>query len=156
MASFFKAVGNMFREKRDHAAKALSDPVRDGKFAIEDSVEQIREFRTEVAKLRKETIKQEAQRKEALLEKKKYDGLTKQAAQQGPGTDEEDDEILDGLWDRLHDELQGADERRVEAAVTARWLAKHRSARMANDWLAHMRSIHPDDPNRPIVILDAA
>ncbi len=37
MASLFKAIGNMFREKRDNAAKALADPVRDGKFAIEDS-----------------------------------------------------------------------------------------------------------------------
>jgi hypothetical protein len=40
--------------------------------------------------------------------------------------------------------------------LATQWLAKHRASRMAEDWMAHLRSIHPDDPNRPIVFLDAA
>ena len=43
-----------------------------------------------------------------------------------------------------------------EEAVAAQWLARHRSERMASNWLAHVRSIHPDDPNRPVIVLDAA
>jgi hypothetical protein len=44
-----------------------------------------------------------------------------------------------------------AAERVVEA-----WLKQAQSQRMASDWLAHVRSFHPDDPNRPVVVLDAA
>lgn len=81
MASLFKAIGNMFREKRDQAAKVLADPVRDGKFAIEDSKKQIREFTTQVAHLRAETIKQKANLKDALAEKKKFESIAKKAGE---------------------------------------------------------------------------
>ena len=87
MASLLKAFGNMFREKRDKAAKALADPVRDGKFAIEDAKKQIREYTTQVAKLRAETIKQKANHKDALDEKKKYERIAGQAGK----ADNEDD-----------------------------------------------------------------
>lgn len=83
MASLFKAIGNMFREKRDNAAKALADPVRDGKFAIEDAKKQIREYTTQVAKLRAETIKQKANHKDTLAEKKKYTNIAEQAGKAG-------------------------------------------------------------------------
>lgn len=87
MASLFKAIGNMFREKRDNAAKALADPVRDGKFAIEDAKKQIREYTTQVAKLRAETIKQKANHKDALDEKKKYTNIAEQAGKAGNEAD---------------------------------------------------------------------
>lgn len=83
MASLFKAIGHMFREKRDNAAKALADPVRDGKFAIEDAKKQIREYTTSVAKLRAETIKQKANHKDALAEKTKYTKIAEQAGKAG-------------------------------------------------------------------------
>ncbi len=83
MASLFKAIGNMFREKRDNAAKALADPVRDGKFAIEDAKKQIREYTTQVARLKAETIKQEANHKDALAEKKKYTNIAEKAGAAG-------------------------------------------------------------------------
>lgn len=83
MASLFKAIGNMFREKRDNAAKALADPVRDGKFAIEDAKKQIREYTTQVAKLKAETIKQKANHKDALEERKKYERIAGQAGKAG-------------------------------------------------------------------------
>ncbi len=50
MASLFKSISNWFRSKKDKAAKSLSDPIRDGKYAIEDSEQKIREFQTKVAK----------------------------------------------------------------------------------------------------------
>ena len=40
--------------------------------------------------------------------------------------------------------------------VAQAWLEKDRSVRMGGDWLAHVRSFHPDDPDRPIVVLEAA
>jgi GNAT superfamily N-acetyltransferase/uncharacterized protein YukE len=36
------------------------------------------------------------------------------------------------------------------------WLERGRHGRMAGDWLAHVRSFHPDDPLRPVVVLDVA
>ena len=83
MASLFGAFKNMFREKRDQAAKALADPVRDGKFAIEDSKKQIREYTTQVAKLRAATIKMEQDHRDALAEKKKYTRIATQAGDAG-------------------------------------------------------------------------
>jgi len=83
MASLFKAIGNVFRQKRDDAAKALADPVRDGKFAIEDSKKQIREYTTQVAKLKAETIKQKTNHKDALAEKSKYTNIAKKAGEAG-------------------------------------------------------------------------
>jgi hypothetical protein len=43
-----------------------------------------------------------------------------------------------------------------ERRLAAQWLATHRSERVAGSWLAHVRSVHPDDPNRPIVVIEAA
>lgn len=83
MASLFGALKNMFREKRDNAAKALSDPIRDGKFAIEDSKKQIRDYTTQVAKLRAATIKMENEHKEANAERKKYESAAKRAGADG-------------------------------------------------------------------------
>lgn len=81
MASLFKAIGNVFREKRDQAAKKLADPVRDGKFAIEDSKKQIRDHTTTVAQLRAETIKSKRKLIDAQSEKKKYDRFAKKAGE---------------------------------------------------------------------------
>ena len=89
MASLFKAIGNMFREKRDSAAQALADPVRDGKFAIEDAKTQIREYTTQVAKLRAETIKQKANLKDATEGKKKYTNIATKAGEAGNKADVE-------------------------------------------------------------------
>ncbi len=50
MASIFKSISNWFRGKKDQAAEALSDPIRDGKFAIEDSEKRVRQFQSKVAK----------------------------------------------------------------------------------------------------------
>lgn len=83
MPSLFKSIGNMFRQKRDDAANALADPVRDGKFAIEDAKKQIREYTTQVAKLRAETIKQKQNLKDATDEKKKFTNIAKKAGEAG-------------------------------------------------------------------------
>lgn len=50
MASLFKSLTNWFREKKDQAAEAVGDDIRDAKYAIEDSKAQIGKFRSDIAK----------------------------------------------------------------------------------------------------------
>lgn len=107
MASLFKAIGNMFREKRDQAAKSLADPIRDGKFAIEDSKKQIREYTTQVAKLKAETIKMKAEHKDALAEKKKYEGIAKKAGKAGNENDVRTAVEMIQKWSNRANELNG-------------------------------------------------
>lgn len=45
-----KAISRWFRGKKDKAAKALADPIRDGRFAIEDSERRVRGFQSKVAR----------------------------------------------------------------------------------------------------------
>ena len=107
MGKLWNAIGNVFRERRDKAAEALGNPVRDGKFAIEDSEKQIASFRTEVARLRAETIKMEKQHKNALAEKKKFDGFAKQAAADGKADDVATCAAKVQEWGRKATELKG-------------------------------------------------
>ena len=79
MASFLKALANTIRGKRDEAAQKLADPVRDGKFAIEDATKQIVEFRTVLTKLVAATKRLEREAEAAKVEIKKYDRLAKAA-----------------------------------------------------------------------------
>ena len=51
MPKLFKALGNWVRAKDEEAAKAMSDPVRDSRFAIDDSKKQIGEFTGKIASL---------------------------------------------------------------------------------------------------------
>jgi phage shock protein A len=83
MASLMKSIGNFFRGKRDEAAQAMADPVRDGKFAIEDSKKQIASFQQQIAKLIAETKKLERQRDDAKAESTKYQKMAEKAAAQG-------------------------------------------------------------------------
>jgi len=89
MASFLGGLKNIFRQKREEAAKAMADPIRDGKFAIADAKKQIQEWTTQVAKLRASTIRQEAEHKDALAEKKKYTRIAEKAGEAGEQADVE-------------------------------------------------------------------
>jgi len=48
MASLLRGIKNFFRGKAEKAAEALADPVRDGKFAIEDAQKQIDAYRQKI------------------------------------------------------------------------------------------------------------
>ncbi len=82
MPSLFKAMGNWFREKKDEAAESIADPVRDGKYAIEDSKERIAKFTADIARLVAETKRLERQRDEARQEVEKFDAIARRAAAQ--------------------------------------------------------------------------
>jgi len=87
MASLFKAIKNWIRGKRDDAASAIGDPVRDGKFAIEDSKKQIAEYRSQIAKAMAATKQIERERESAQNDVKKYGNIAKQAASMGSEKD---------------------------------------------------------------------
>ncbi|KKK62059.1 hypothetical protein LCGC14_3008140, partial [marine sediment metagenome] len=58
MGKLFSGLKNLLRQKRDEAAEAIADPVRDGKFAIEDSKAELAKLRTSIAQF-SGTIKQQ-------------------------------------------------------------------------------------------------
>jgi phage shock protein A len=87
MASLFKAVRNFFREKKDDAAEALSDPVRDAKYDIQDSKKQIEEFERKVAQLMATNNQIKRKQSNAKEEVKKWTGLAQKAAEAGSESD---------------------------------------------------------------------
>jgi len=87
MASLKKGITNWFRGRKDAAAEALKDDVRDGKFAIEDSEKQIIEYRAAVARYMTQNKLFEGQAKSAKDESTKYSRLAKQAVDAGNNED---------------------------------------------------------------------
>lgn len=85
MGKLWNALANTVRGKRDEAAAKLADPVRDGKFAIEDAKKQISEFRSVLTKLVASTKRLEREVAAAKAEAKKYD---KMATAAGAADDE--------------------------------------------------------------------
>ena len=95
MAKVFKAVGNWFRAKDEDAAKAIGDPVRDGKFAIEDSKKQIAEFTQKIAKLVASNKRMEREHVDAVAEAGKFQTYAERAA-----ADESADDVRTALEHR--------------------------------------------------------
>jgi len=83
MAKFWKSIQNTFRQKKDEAAEAMSDPIRDGKFAIEDAKKKLAEINTSIAKYSAEIKKNERQLETETADIKKWTNLAKQAAEAG-------------------------------------------------------------------------
>jgi phage shock protein A len=81
MTAFIKAIINFFRGLLGMATKKLEDPVRDGKFAIEDSKKQISEFRTKIAALIAEKIKMEKRRGDAKSNFEKWNKILENATE---------------------------------------------------------------------------
>jgi len=78
-----KTLGNMFRGKVNEIDEKLQDPERDGKIAIEDSEKQVDEFSKKIQSLKANDnllVKQIAEQK---AEVKKYDKISKKAAEAG-------------------------------------------------------------------------
>ena len=83
MASFWKSLKNWFRGKKDKAAESLADPIRDGKFAIEDSQDRIREFQMKVAKFMAVQKTLEREMRNADKEVAKWQNIAQKAAKKG-------------------------------------------------------------------------
>jgi len=87
MASLLKSVGNWIRGKKDEAANKLKDPVRDGKFAIEDTEKQIAGFMQRVAALVAQNKRSQRQVIEAKEEVTKWQNIAQQAIGAGNEAD---------------------------------------------------------------------
>lgn len=80
MASLTQSIMNWIRGKRDDAAQSIADPVRDGKFAIEDSETEISKFQVNIAKFMAENKKLEKQRDSSEEEVNKFNNIATKAA----------------------------------------------------------------------------
>lgn len=87
MPSVFKALKNMFREKSDQAAKAISNPVVDAKWNIVDAKKQIGDFERKVAQLMATNNTAKKNMDGAKEESKKWKGLATRAAEAGNEAD---------------------------------------------------------------------
>lgn len=74
------AIINFFRGLFGMVADKLEDPVRDGKFAIEDSKEQIAKFRTQIASLIAENKRMERKLVESEGKVSKWQAISESAA----------------------------------------------------------------------------
>ena len=83
MGRLWKSLQNTWRKKKEDAAEALSDPVRDGKFAIEDSKKKLAEINGTIAKYSASIKKNERQLATETADIKKWGSLAKKAAEAG-------------------------------------------------------------------------
>lgn len=87
MASFWKMLKNTAREKKDKAAKSMEDPIRDGKFAIEDSKKKLSEIQANIGKYSAQIKKNQRQLDTEMADIKKWTNLAKKAAEAGKEDD---------------------------------------------------------------------
>ena len=76
-----KTLQNIFREHSENLDKALSDPTRDGHFAIEDAQKEVTVFETKLQGLVGQTIQLKNKRDEAANDVQKYQTIAERAAQ---------------------------------------------------------------------------
>lgn len=87
MPSLFRAIGNYFREKKDDAADAIGDPVRDAKYDIIDAGKQIDGFESDIQKLMMENNNRKKDLASSQDDIKKWVGLATKAAEAGNAED---------------------------------------------------------------------
>ncbi len=87
MANLWKGVRNWFRARKDDAAEAIADPVRDAKYDIEDSEKQIKGFESKIHNYMTTNRGTVRKRDAAKAKSKKWDGIAKQAAKDGNESD---------------------------------------------------------------------
>ncbi len=83
MANFWKSVKNTLRARKDEAAEAMADPIRDGKYAIEDSKKKLDEIQSNIAKYSASIKKNQRQLDSEMADVKQWTNLAKKAADAG-------------------------------------------------------------------------
>ncbi len=83
MSKLLKSIGSWLRGKDNELSKNLSDPVRAGKFAIEDSKKQVKEFTTKISQLIAANKRVQKEIESAMADVIKYQGFAEKAAQSG-------------------------------------------------------------------------
>jgi phage shock protein A len=87
MSKFLKSIGSWIRGKDNELSKKMSDPVREGKFAIEDSKKQIKEFTLKISQLIAANKRVQKEITSATADGVKYQGFAEKAAGSGNEAD---------------------------------------------------------------------
>lgn len=87
MSKFLKSIGSWIRGKDNEISKNMSDPVREGKFAIEDSKKQVKEFTVKISQLIAANKRVEKEMQSAMADVMKYQGFAEKAAASGNEAD---------------------------------------------------------------------
>ncbi len=83
MSKLLKSIGSWLRGKDDELSKNISDPVRAGKFAIEDSKKQVKEFTIKISQLIAANKRVQKETESAMADVMKYQGFAEKAASMG-------------------------------------------------------------------------
>ena len=78
--SLLKTFGNIFRQHAENLDKSLSDPARDGHFAIEDAQKEINDFELKLHDLVAQTISLKKKLADAQADEVKYAAVAEKAA----------------------------------------------------------------------------
>jgi phage shock protein A len=87
MSKFLKSIGSWIRGKDNELSKKLSDPVREGKFAIEDSKKQIKDFTIKISQLIAANKRVQKEIESAGTDVIKYQSFAEKAAGSGNESD---------------------------------------------------------------------
>jgi phage shock protein A len=112
MSKFLKSIGSWLRGKDDELSKTMSDPVRDGRFAIEDSKKQVKAFTTKISQLIAANKRVEKEKESALADVTKYQRFAEKAA----GINQESD---------CRDAIRLKNEAQKQAAFLSQEMAKN-------------------------------
>lgn len=125
--SLFRAISNYFREKKDDAAEAIGDVVRDAKYDIIDSETQIKEFESKIQGLMKANNNMKKQHQDAKDEYHKWEGLSIKAAKAGNKEDVE--KCVQNKNNALREGTQLAEDIRQNNTIIANLRAQLNKAR---------------------------
>mgnify|MGYP003996847627 CR=1 FL=1 len=87
MSKFLKSIGSWIRVKDNELSKNMSDPVREGKFAIEDSKKQVKDFTIKISQLIAANKRVEKELYSAQADEVKYQSFAEKAAKSGNESD---------------------------------------------------------------------
>lgn len=80
MANFVRSVKNWFRSIKDKMANGIENPVREGKFNIEDAEKEVIDFRSKIGRYAGTIKQQEKKIQDYKVQVEKWDNISKQAA----------------------------------------------------------------------------
>jgi phage shock protein A len=165
------ALKNWFRKQDETAANALKDPVAEGRFAIEDAKEQVREFRGAIASALAQVKNLEKQKEVALSEAAKYGRIADVADKAGNEADaikslevkvqsekranslSQEIKTSTDMIAKLRDQLTRAEAKIVNADNNQKILAARMEGAKAREGLAKASSGFSDSGN-PLSALD--
>ncbi len=136
MPSFWKALKNKVRENKDKAAEKMSDPIRDGKFAIEDSKKTLAGIQSNIAKYSSQIKQNQRKLDTELNDVKKWTNLSKKAAET-----QQEDKVRTCITNKAQAQSRADNLKKIITQDEA-MLAK-----MKSQWQAHNNKVSQAESN---------